>query len=224
MTHPDVLQTLATWTPYLAEGFLWNIAVSLAAMAIGTPLGLALASARQSGRRYGRRAAATLTTAARNVPTFVMLFYLALLLPPEITIAQTTVPFPAWLKASLALGIAVAGFVSDTGRVALGHWRRGEHAEALLFLPAWTTYFIIIVMASSTASVIGVPEIVQRANTVIGATGQRELMIWIYLYAMLWFLVFCGLASTVMRAFRKRLENRSRHQAPAGRAVEDLDQ
>lgn len=224
MTQADVLQTLVTWTPYLAEGFLWNVAVSIAAMAIGTPAGLVLAGGRQSRHRYRQRAATLLTTAARNAPTFVMLFYLALVLPPEVTVGQATVVFPGWLKASLALAIAVAGFVSDTGQVALGHWRRGEHAEALLFIPAWTTYFIIIVMASSTASVIGVPEIVHRANTIIGATGQRELMVWVYLYAMLWFLVFCGLASLIMRAIRKRLENRSHRHAQAGQMVEDLDQ
>lgn len=209
MTAGEIIAALITWTPFLAEGFLYNIGISLLTMLIGTPLGLALARARGSERRGLRRVGAATTTVARNVPTFVMLFYLALVFPAEVGFGGATIPFPAWLKASIALAIAVAGFVSDTGLIAMGHMRRGDRSAALLFLPAWATYFIIIVMASSTASVIGVPEIVQRANTVVGATGQREMMLWIYLYAMLWFLAFCWPVAAAMRLVRNRLEKRS---------------
>jgi His/Glu/Gln/Arg/opine family amino acid ABC transporter permease subunit len=209
MSAGEIAAALLTWTPFLAEGFLYNIGISLLTMLIGTPLGLALARARGSERSGLRRAGAATTALARNVPTFVMLFYLALVFPAEIGFGHATIPFPAWLKASVALAIAVAGFVSDTGVIALGHLRRGDRSAALLFLPAWTTYFIIIVMASSTASVIGVPEIVQRANTVVGATGQRDMMLWIYLYAMLWFLAFCWPVAAAMRLVRARLEHRA---------------
>jgi polar amino acid transport system permease protein len=212
MSADEILSALVVWTPFLAEGFVWNIIISLAAMAIGTPLGIALAQARAAGRGPWRAGGRGLTVVARNVPTFVMLFYFALLLPPTITLGGAEVPFPAWIKAALALGIAVSGFVSDTWLIALGHWRRGERIESLLFLPAWTTYFVIIVMASSTASVIGVPELVQRTNTVISATGERDMMVWLWLYAMLWFMAFCWPASALMGAVRRRLERRqNRH-------------
>lgn len=213
MSTDEILSALVVWTPYLAGGFLWNIAISLAAMAIGTPLGIALAQARAAGRGGWRTAGRGLTVVARNVPTFVMLFYFALMLPPSFTLGGAEVPFPAWIKASLALGIAVSGFVSDTWLIALGHWRRGERTESLLFLPAWTTYFVIIVMASSTASVIGVPELVQRTNTVISATGERDMMVWLWLYAMGWFMAFCWPASALMAVVRRRLE---RHHDRAG--------
>jgi polar amino acid transport system permease protein len=69
-------------------------------------------------------------------------------------------------------------------------------------------YFLIIVMASSTASVIGVDEIVSRSNTVISATGRNDLLVWIYLYTMGWFLLFCWsltlLVSRVRAAVRAR--------------------
>lgn len=208
MSADEILSALIVWTPYLAEGFLWNIVISLVAMAIGTPLGIALAQARAAGPGALRAGGRGLTVVARNVPTFVMLFYFALLLPPSITLGGAEVAFPAWIKAALALGIAVSGFVSDTWLIALGHWRRGERVEALLFLPAWTTYFVIIVMASSTASVIGVPELVQRTNTVISATGERDMMVWLWLYAMGWFMTFCWPATAVMAVVRHRLEGR----------------
>ncbi|MGV6872373.1 hypothetical protein ACUSIJ_06715 [Pseudochelatococcus sp. B33] len=205
MTARDTLDMLWTWTPFLGGGFLWNILISAVTMAIGTALGLVLARMRLSDSRAG----AALTAAARVPPTFVLIYYLAYVLPPEIAIGELSVSLPGWLKASLALSVAVAGFVSDNALSALRHLRRGEVTEALYFIPAWTTYFLIVVMASSTASVIGVPEIVQRANTVIAATGDSGAIIWVYLYTMLWFLAFCWPLAGLMGLARVRLARRA---------------
>ena len=128
-----------------------------------------------------------------------MLFYLAYMVPASFQLFGVVIPVPVWLKASLALSIAVAGFVSDNALAALRHLRRGQIAEAMLFLPSWTNYFLIIVMASATASVIGVPEMVFRVDTVIAALGQPQLSFWIYLYAMAWFLAFAGVVTFLMR-------------------------
>ena len=35
----DVAAFLLTWTPFLAVGFLWNVGVTLLAVAIGTGIG-----------------------------------------------------------------------------------------------------------------------------------------------------------------------------------------
>ena len=196
---PNVIDVLITWTPYLAVGFGWNILVSLVAMAIGTAFGIALAAMRGGRVRRVSQGAGALTMLAASAPTFVMLFYLAYMVPGSFAILGMTVIVPVWLKASLALSIAVAGFVSDNAFAALRHLRRGQTTEALLFLPSWTNYFLIIVMASATASVIGVPEMVFRVDTVIAALGQPQLSFWIYLYAMGWFLAFAGVVALVMR-------------------------
>ncbi len=196
---PNVVDVLITWTPYLAVGFGWNILVSLVAMAIGTAFGIALAAMRGGRVRRVSQGAGALTMLAASAPTFVMLFYLAYMVPGSFAILGMTVIVPVWLKASLALSIAVAGFVSDNAFAALRHLRRGQTTEALLFLPSWTNYFLIIVMASATASVIGVPEMVFRVDTVIAALGQPQLSFWIYLYAMGWFLAFAGVVALVMR-------------------------
>ncbi len=205
----DLADLLWTWTPYLAEGFGWNIIISIVAMAVGTAIGAALAQARLSRRRGLVGAATGVTAVSRNVPTFVCLFYLAFLLPNEATIAGIAVAIPAWVKASLALSVAVVGYVSDTFGAAIADHRRGRPEAMLLLLPSWMTYFLIIVMASSTASVIGVSEIVSRANTVIGATGRDDLMVWVYLYAMLWFLGFCLPLTMAMRALQQRIRDRT---------------
>ncbi|MGH7097431.1 MAG: ABC transporter permease subunit [Stellaceae bacterium] len=219
MSPTEIAATLARWTPFLAGGFLWNIVVSLSAMTIGTVLGALLALLRLSHRPALCHTGLALTECARNVPTFVFLFYLAFLIPAEFRIGGATFAIPEWLKASLALSIAVVGFVSDNLSEALPQWRAGDIAAALLFVPNWTAYFLIIVMASSTASVIGVGELVSRCNTVIGAVGNPALMLWIYLYAMLWFFLACYPLTLAMRRVRRMIARRARKPAPAAYAA-----
>ena len=218
MTALETIDALWVWSPYLAGGFGWNIIVSLLAMAIGTIVGIVLALLR-GGASWGvRHGGGTLTTLARNAPTFVMLFYLAYIIPTEFELFGAFVTFPAWIKAAIALGIAVAGYVSDNALVAIRHLRRHEMAEALLFVPAWTSYFLIIVMASSTASVIGVPELVRRADTVIGAVDKIGLALWVYLWAMVWFLGFSILLTLGMNWLSRHI--RRRVHRPVGDATE----
>lgn len=205
MAATEIVTILLTWTPFLAGGFAWNILISLVAMIIGTVFGALLARLRLSGRKPLARASLVLTELTRNIPTFVFLFYLAFLIPAEFEVAGQLYAFPAWLKASLALSVAVVGFVSDNLLVALQYRRSNNHAAALLFIPSWTTYLLIIVMASSTASVIGVGEIVSRCNAVIAAVGGDETMLWVYTYAICYFLAFSFPLSWAMGYARKHL-------------------
>lgn len=205
MSTSEALPLLWAWTPFMLEGFVWNIVVSLTSMLLGTALGALLAAARAGNAPRPARLASTVTHITRNVPTFVFLYYLAFLLPFELEIGGRLVAFPPWVKASLALSVAVIGFVSDNLLTAIRARRAGDHTAALLFLPSWTMYFVIIVMASSTASVIGVPELVSRANTIIGAVGNDAVMLWVYAYAMLIFLAFCLPVTMVMRQVRARV-------------------
>lgn len=209
LPHNDIVATLWTWTPFLLGGFLWNILVSIASMSIGTIPGIFLARMRLSQRRSIVGTGRAITEILRNIPTFVFLFYLAFLIPVEMEIAGKVYAFPAWLKASLALSVAVAGFVSDNLYVAWKNWREGDRAAALLFIPGWTSYLLIIVMASSTASVIGVDEIVSRCNVIIAAVGNDDLMLWIYLYASAFFLLFCFPLHRVMAIISQRIAART---------------
>ncbi|HZT88610.1 MAG TPA: ABC transporter permease subunit [Stellaceae bacterium] len=208
MSPHEIVEALRTWTPFLAAGFGWNVIVSVAAMAIGTVLGAGLAVARLSHRRALVRASLAATALTRNIPTFVFLYYLAFVIPVEVQIGPEVYALPAWVKASLALAVAVVGFVSDNFTEALRHWRARNPAEALMFIPNWTSYFVVIVMASSTASVIGVDELVSRCNTVIAAVDNPDLMLWIYLYAMAWFFVCCFPLYLLMRQVKASMAHR----------------
>ena len=179
MSSAEILSALIAWTPRLAEGFVWNLIISAVAMLVGTILGAGLALLRLRRSPRARWIGVALTDLTRNVPTFVFLYYLAFLIPTEFEAFGSQYVFPAWLKAALALSIAVVGFTSDSLHTAMREWRGGHHAASLLFIPSWTSYFVIVLMASSTASIIGVGEIVSQCNTIIGAVGRSELMLWI---------------------------------------------
>jgi polar amino acid transport system permease protein len=207
---PETMDNLVTWTPYLLGGFALNILISVVAMAIGTAAGWVLALLRTGGQPRRARAALVATEFSRSIPTIVFQFYLAFMLPVEVALpfTATVITFPVWVKASLALAVAVIGFTSDNLTIALQEWRAGNHRAALLFIPSWTSYALIIVMASSTASIVGVGELVSRCNTVVNATGNTNLMLPIYLYASLFFFAFCYPLSQLMKRVSARLASR----------------
>ena len=210
----DVYDELVRWTPFLAGGFAWNIAISLLAMALGTLIGAGLAFMREARGAILVKPSLAITRFAQNMPAFVLLLYVAFLLPSEFQLFGLVVKVPVWIKASLALSIAVVAHVSDTLSVVIRDWRSGQRESALLFLPSWVTYLLLVVMTSSAASLIGVNEIVSRCSTVIAATGQSGMLLWIYLYAMLWFFLACYPLIVAME--RLKIHLRYRHWTAAG--------
>lgn len=208
----DIFNHLYTWTPFLLAGFGLNILISLVAMSIGTGIGWVLAMFRLSPNPRRARFSLVATEFSRNIPTIVFQFYLAFMLPAEIVIPSTSIIliFPLWLKASLALAIAVIGFTSDNLTIAMEEWKKGNQNAAFLFIPSWTSYALIIVMASSTASIMGVGELLSRCNTVINAIGNTQLMLPIYLYACLFFFGFCYPLTLLMKRISRILAVRMR--------------
>jgi ABC-type amino acid transport system permease subunit len=175
------------WTPYLAGGFGRNLMIATLAMAMGSIGGVALGWLHGRGR-LPRLLAAAATGVCRNVPSFVLMFYVAFLLPVEIARAGVVVTVPLWIKATLALTIPVLGFASDQYRGFRRQSEAGMPGAGATTLTAWLQYFLIILMASSTASVIGADEIVGRANRVIATDQRPEFLIATYVYVSLWFL------------------------------------
>ena len=133
------------------------------------------------------------TNVCRNVPSFVLLFYMAFMLPSEIDWAGRIIAVPVWIKATLALTFPVVGFASDQSLGYFTQVRAGIAGARETFAIAWIQYFLIIIMASATASVIGADEIVGRANTIIAQNDSASFLLVTYLYVSAWFLM-TGLA------------------------------
>jgi ABC-type amino acid transport system permease subunit len=196
--------SLAGWTPFLAGGFAGNILISTLAMVAGTLLGAALGRGRDLPAAWIRGPASATTGLCRNVPSFVLMFYVALVLPAEVEWCGAVVAIPLLLKAALALCLPVIGFASDQ-HLALRRQRRDRLAGAdAAYSVAWLQYFLIILMASSTASVIGADEIVGRANRVIATDGRLTFLIATYVYVSSWFLASGLVASAAGAALLRR--------------------
>ncbi len=207
MLDLDWAYQLVAWTPFLLQGFSWNLLIAVAAVLLGTGLGAALVTLGQA--RTGSIAAASrfLSKLVNHVPTFALMFYCAILLPHEFELPWTDelVTFPLWIKASLALAASPAGFTAQNLQPSLDRWRRQEYSAALLFVPSWGMTLMVTVVASSTASLVGVDEVISRANKLIAASQNTHLMVPIYLYVSLFFVGVCTLIMGLMTLLRRRL-------------------
>lgn len=220
----NVVETLIYWTPALAGGFWMNIVISLGAMGIGTVLGLFIGLGRLSPSESLRRVCAGLTHFLRNTPSIVLLFYLAYLLPSQVDLFGLSVPLPGWVKAIIGLSMPVMGFMSDAsyGAIRTVPADQWDAAAALplsktqtifgiimpqtlpMLLPPWVSYFAIIVMASSTAALVGVNEILASATIAMEASPDPALVIPMYFYVLCWFFLFCYPVSRATQLLGRR--------------------
>lgn len=204
MNSREILSHLVTWTPFLLGGFGWNILIAILAALIGSAVGSMLAFGMLAESKRTSRVSLSIASAFYRVPTLALMFYIAVLLPNEIQFpgSGTAYPFPNWIKAALALSAAQVGFTAHNLVYSIEHWRKGEHGAALLFIPGWASNWLITIIASSSASLVGVSELVSRCNKVINATDNLDLMIPVYMYACLLFLGFCYPLTLAMKKLK----------------------
>lgn len=189
MSANELAGALATWTPHLAGGFVWNVIIAVLAMGLGTLFGAGIGRVRFAGPRFAGMAGRGATSVFRNVPSFVLLFYVAFLIPVEVRVAGVLIGVPSWVKATIALTIPATAFAADQTLAFLRQRRERRGAPETVFWTAWMQYFLIVFMASSTASVIGADEVVARANTVVATRTDTTFMLVTYAYVALWFLI-----------------------------------
>lgn len=203
--NTTIYTEILTWTPTLLNGFGLNIAISLVAMTFGTIIGWMLASGRHGSSRCIGISCNLATGLFRNIPSFVLMFYIAFIIPIEFEWQDHVIQFPAWIKASIALAVPVIGFTSDQFLYLRSSHKQNNTVALPMFFIAWTQYLVIILMASSTASVIGVHEIVGRANTAIEVLRDPEFMLWIYLYVAAWFLLAAMAINVILKLISHRI-------------------
>jgi polar amino acid transport system permease protein len=223
--HPSIVSTLLKWTPVLFGGFLFNLAISVLAMAIGTGAGVFLGLAQISILAPIRKIAWFFTHFFRNAPWLVLLFFCMLLLPFQVKIYGVTIPLPDWIKATFGLALPVMANVSEIVRGAIqsiptGQW---ESAGSLAFtrrqtiwmiilpqcikrmLPPWMNLYAILAMDTVLASVVGVSEVMTLTGDILGAENNRpELILPFYSYILIWFFLYCyPIARLTVRLERK---------------------
>ncbi|MEM7296089.1 MAG: hypothetical protein AAF330_05605 [Pseudomonadota bacterium] len=194
-----MIQELISQTPYFAEGFGGNLLMSVLAMSAGTLIGGILGCVRAGYGGLIALLAGFSTSICRNVPSFVLLFYMAFMIPNQITWSGEIVEVPVWFKATVALTFPVIGFASDQTVAFFGQYRDRVQRAGETFIVAWVQYLLIILMASAVASVIGADEIVGRANAYVARSNDPQFLLVTYGYVSIWFLGSGLLVTALMR-------------------------
>jgi len=196
----------------MLKGFVFNIIISVCAMAIGTIVGVALGLGQISLSGWVRKIAWFVTQFFRNSPWLVLLFFAMFLLPFEFQVGDLVIPLPDWLKAIIGLSLPVMANVSEIVRGAVtslpsGQW---EAAESLAFsrtqmlwriilpqcvkrmLPPWMNLYSILTMATVLASIVGVSEVMTLTGQALAAEGGRsDLLLPFYSFVLFIFFIYC---------------------------------
>ena len=225
---PSVVDLLIKWTPLLATGFLFNLLISVCAMAAGTVAGVLLGFARISLAAPARGAAWVVVQFFRNAPWLVLLFFVMFLMPFELHVGGATIPFPDWIKATFGLALPIMANMAEIVRGAVqsiptAQW---EAARSLAFsrrqtlwkiilpqcvkrmLPPWMNWYAILTMATTLASIVGVSEVMTLTGRITNAEGRTDLLIPIYRYVLLAFFAYCYPISRWTRRLEARYAER----------------
>lgn len=202
--NPSVFELLLQSTPFLLQGFCWNVFIAVCAVTLGSTLGAGLAWLRVRPGGKSAAFATRLSTILGSVPTLALIFYAVFVLPSEITLPGTEIalPIPQWLKAVIGLAAAPLSFTSESLVVAYRNYEKGDIDAALLFIPTWINVFLISFVASSASSLVGVSELVSRCNTLI-ATSGNEMMVPVYLYCSVYFVATSLLFTAMINRLKR---------------------
>ena len=152
-----MLGIVEQFIPILWAGFLVNLEIGVAAVAIGTMLGVPLTLLR---RRLSllRRPIHLCIQLMQALPTYVTMFFVLTLLPDDLALWGR--PIESVTAVVLAQSVYMTSYVAEDAYEALEHWKRNDRDQALLFLPNLLRGFVVVVMSSGFGAAVGVSEAV----------------------------------------------------------------
>ena len=172
------LRISSDFVPQFLAGMMVNFEIAAIALLIGLALGGLLGLVRLSGG-FLAAIATTLIGLMRAAPTFVVMFFLLNIIPPEATLFGLPVAPSPLMTVALSLVPYSASYVADNGIEALRQMREGSPLGALLFLPNVTRAFFVLVMSSSAGAAIGVTEgiaVILREAEQMPALGDKLVL------------------------------------------------
>lgn len=223
--RPSIIEVLLKWAPLIGAGFLFNIAVSIASMAIGTLTGTLLGLGQISLSPTIAKISWFLTQFFRNSPWLVLLFFAMFLLPFDFKIAGFTIPLPAWFKAIIGLALPVMANVAEIVRggiksIPFSQW---ESAESLAFsrrqilwqiilpqafkrmIPPWMNLYAILTMATTLISVVGIQDSMTLTKAALVAEGRLDLYLPFYLMLLVMFFAYCYPIARMTQRLERRV-------------------
>jgi polar amino acid transport system permease protein len=182
----DFLQQWQEFFPEFLPGLWVTLELTVASLALGFPLGAALAVAVSSSRRAIRWPSIALVELGRGTPGLIVLYLVYYGLP------QAGLTLPNFLAATVALAISTAAYSSEIFRAGLLAVPAGQREaskalglrplkefrlvvlpQALKFvIPPLIGFAIILYQATSLAFAISTPELLSRAYNAASITFQ----------------------------------------------------
>lgn len=210
----ELSRNLLTVLQYLVPGLGVTVSVTLIALGIGFAIGTVMAVLRIYGGRLLGTVAAVYSMLVRAVPVVVIIFILFFVISAVVDLS----PF---LSGALALGFASGAYQSEIFRGAINSVPPGQMIAARaigmsrfkaircivlpqavrLAIPAWTNEFTLVLKDSTLVYVIGVPEIMRRAQWISSRTLEPFMA---FGTAAVFYLVFTLLASRLLGIVERR--------------------
>ena len=213
--HFDYSVITANWR-FLADGVWITVLLALASGTASLIVGFILALLRLRGPRWLRPVIVFYIDSMRSIPVLVVLVWTFFALP--IVADVTMSPFTAGL---IGLTVHLAAYAAEIVRAGIESVRPGQTRAALALgmshpqilrrvvlpqalvrmLPAFGSLLSVTIKDTAIASVIAVPELMRRAETVAGQSFQP---IEVYTFAMLvYFVLLYPVTRGVDRFYRR---------------------
>jgi polar amino acid transport system permease protein len=222
----ETLARFVEWTPALVHGFALNVLISVGAVAIGSILGLAIGALGLAPSLPGRFARFWVQ-AFRNAPWLVLVYFTTYVFPFEFTLFGTTLPFPDWLKVTLALALPASANIAEVfrGAVASIPTTQWEAAGSLAFsraqilrhivlpqcvrrmLPPWMNVYASITMGTALSSLVGIHDLIDTAQVASSTVARSSFTVLTYLATLVIFFTYCYPISLFTRWLEKRIAN-----------------
>ena len=202
--------------PFLLQGAIVTLQLSVVSMIFAILIGLACALGRMSGNRFINAVVATYVEIIRDVPLIVLLLVIFFTLP------QIGISLPGFWAGVLGLSLNVGAYLSEVFRAALASvdpgqkdaglsigmsrftvFRRVSLPQAMLIaVPTIGGYFISLLKDSALVSFIAVNELM-RQGTILISNTFRSMEIY-FMVALIYF-VMSFIAARLVRWIEYRL-------------------
>jgi len=210
----DLLPNLLTVLRYLVPGLGITVSVTVIALGIGFAIGTCMAVLRTYGGRWLAPVAALYSVIVRAVPVVVIIFILYFVIAELVDLS----PF---LSGAIALGFASGAYQCEIFRGAILAVPPGQMVAARaigmsrltairsiilpqairLAIPAWANEVTLVLKDSTLVYVIGVPELLRRAQWVSARTLEPFIA---FGTAAAFYILFTLAASRLLEGVERR--------------------
>lgn len=185
------------YLPAILQGLLSTLTVAAVSLSVACVFGLAGAVAKLYGGPVLRGAAGVYTTLIRGLPELVLMLFVfyggqIVLNTATESLGRETIDVPPFVAGTLTIGFVFGAYLTETFRGAILAIPRGQVEAALACglargriirrivlpqmvrhaIPGFSNNWLVMVKATALVSIIGLDDMVHRANMAASATRE----------------------------------------------------